>query len=112
MKGKEAEYVINLGRIYSTRRTGRAPRAVRYVRDWVARKTHAEEVLIDESVNKEIWRQGIEKPPRRIEVKIIVEETREVKTKKGETLTLPKKVIVYLKGHEPKEEKEEKKKKE
>ncbi len=105
------EYVIPLGKIYSSRRTGRAARAIRYIREWVRRKTHALDVIIDNRVNERVWERGIEKPPRKVTVKVIVEDTREVKTKKGETITLPETVRVYLKGYEPKEKEEEKKEK-
>jgi large subunit ribosomal protein L31e len=108
VKGKEAELTVSLRRIYSTRRTKRAARAMRYLRELIRKKTHAEEVYFDESVNHEVWSRGIEKPPRKIDLKIIVEETREVETKSGQKITLPKVVMVYLKGHEPKKEPEKK----
>jgi large subunit ribosomal protein L31e len=110
VKGKEAELTVSLRRIYSSRRTRRAATAMRYLRELIRKRTHAEEVYFDESVNHKIWSRGIEKPPRKVELKIIVEETREVETKDGQKITLPKVVMVFLKGHEPKEESSKKEK--
>ncbi len=97
---KERVEIINLRRVYWGRRSNRAARAVRLLRSIIMRKTHAERVIIDDEVNKYIWSRGIEKPPHKIKVKIKIEETREVKTKKGETLTLPSVVRVTLAGEE------------
>ncbi len=97
------EYVINLSRLYWGKRSNRAARAVRYLREWIAKKTHAEEIRIDEKINKMLWSRGIEKPPRKIRVKVVVEDKKEIKTKTGKEMTIPTKVLVTL----PEEEKEE-----
>jgi len=97
------EYVINLSRLYWGKRSNRAARAVRYLREWIAKKTHAEEIKIDEKINKILWSRGIEKPPRKIRVKVVVEDKKEIKTKTGKEMTIPTKVLVTL----PEEEKEE-----
>lgn len=93
---KERIETINLSRVYWGRKANRAARAVRLLREWVKRRLHAERVVIDDAVNKVIWSRGIEKPPRKIRVKIKIEETREVKTKSGETRTIPTLVRVML----------------
>ncbi len=72
---------IELERVYTvplriTRfvpRTKRAPRAIRFLRDFMARhmKTDVEKVKIMPEVNEYIWSRGIEKPPRRIRVRAV-----------------------------------------
>ncbi|MEM0021160.1 MAG: 50S ribosomal protein L31e [Fervidicoccaceae archaeon] len=96
MKGNRLELTLNLSKVYTTRRTKRAARAVRYLRDLIKRRTHAERVLIDEKLNKLIWKRGIEKPPRKVKVLISIEESEEIKTKDGKTVRIPKLVKVTL----------------
>ncbi|MEM0179035.1 MAG: 50S ribosomal protein L31e [Fervidicoccaceae archaeon] len=96
MKGNRLELTLNLSKVYTTRRTKRAARAVRYLRDLIKRRTHAERVLIDEKLNKLIWKRGIEKPPRKVKVLISIEESEEIKTKDGKTVRIPKLVKVIL----------------
>ncbi|RLE55131.1 MAG: 50S ribosomal protein L31e [Thermoprotei archaeon] len=72
---------IELERVYTvplriTRfvpRTKRAPRAIRFLRDFMARhmKTDVEKVKIMPEVNEYIWSRGIEKPPRKIRVRAV-----------------------------------------
>ncbi len=62
------EYVIPLKRIYWGRRSNRAARAIKYIRKFVERHFGTPNVIIDQSVNEEVWKQGIEKPPRKITV--------------------------------------------
>ncbi len=52
----------------------RAPRAARFIREWIARQAKAEEVFIGTDVNEKIWERGIEKPPSKLRVKVLVEE--------------------------------------
>ncbi|WP_054849417.1 50S ribosomal protein L31e [Vulcanisaeta sp. JCM 14467] len=68
----ERVYVINLRRTREVSRTKRSPYAVRLIRRFVARhmRVEPEKVRIDNSVNEYVWSRGIEKPPRRIEVKV------------------------------------------
>ena len=68
----ERVYVINLRRTREVSRTRRSPYAVRLIRRFVARhmKVDLDKVKIDNSVNEYVWSRGIEKPPRRIEVKV------------------------------------------
>ena len=68
----ERVYVINLRRTREVSRTKRSPYAVRLIRRFVARhmKVDLDKVKIDNSVNEYVWSRGIEKPPRRIEVKV------------------------------------------
>ncbi|MEM1611239.1 MAG: 50S ribosomal protein L31e [Sulfolobales archaeon] len=68
----EALYVIPLQRVYwgGSRRT-RGKRAIRLIKEFVKRHFKAERVIIDNMVNEYIFSYKIEKPPRRIAVKVI-----------------------------------------
>ena len=68
----ERVYVINLRRTREASRTRRSPYAIRLIRNFVARHMKVEpgNVKIDSSVNEYIWSGSIEKPPRRVEVKV------------------------------------------
>lgn len=68
----EALYIIPLQRVYwGGRRRTRGKRAVRLIRDFVKRHFNADRVIIDNMVNEYIFSRKIEKPPRRIAVKVI-----------------------------------------
>ena len=73
---KEMEYIIPIYRVYWGRRSNRAARAVRLVRKFVARHFGVEEdkVVIDNRVNEYLWSRSIEKPPRRVKVRVVREE--------------------------------------
>lgn len=68
----EAVYIIPLSRVYwgGSRRT-RGKRAVRLIREFVKRHFGADRVIVDNMVNEYIFSYKIEKPPRRIAVKVI-----------------------------------------
>lgn len=46
-----------------------APKAVRYLRNFIKRHLKAEEVVIGVNLNNFIWSRGIRNPPRRVEVR-------------------------------------------
>ena len=54
-------------------RTRRALRAVKEIRENVARhmKADADKIWIDQALNEKIWERGIQKPPKRITVKAV-----------------------------------------
>ena len=70
----EREYIIPLKRVYFRQRTQRAARAIRLIKEFVQRHVKVENVVIDEKLNMYIWSRGIEKPPRRVRVKVIKTE--------------------------------------
>ncbi len=79
---KEAYYTIPLKRVYWGRRSNRAARAVKLVRQFIARHfgVEPEKVKISNEVNEYIWQFSIEKPPRRVKVYAVRdEETGEVR---------------------------------
>jgi len=82
---EEKVYTIPLRHVWVvTPRGRRAPRAVRDVRDYVARHMKADEVAVSNEVNSALWARSINKPPRRITV-------RAVKDKEGKVIIYPAK---------------------
>ncbi len=79
MAENERIYNIPLRDVKGISRTRRANYAVKIVRSFVARhmKVPEENVWIDNRVNEEIWKRGIEKPPSKITVKVIKFEEEE-----------------------------------
>jgi large subunit ribosomal protein L31e len=70
---KEVEMTISLREAVYTSRKRRSSAAVSLLKNKVSRfaKVPLENVWIDDSVNRFIWKRGIEKPPRKMRVKII-----------------------------------------
>ena len=79
---EEKFYSLNLRKIWSSPREKRTPRAVRFLRDFVARHMKTDEVAISEEANQMLWKRGISKPPRKIRV-------RAVKDKDGRVIVFP-----------------------
>lgn len=73
MAEKEVEMTISLREIVYVSRKRRSSAAVSLLRGKVARfmKVPSENVWIDDAVNRFIWKRGIEKPPRKLRVKIL-----------------------------------------
>ncbi len=81
--GEEVIFVVPINKIKKrVPRWKRAPRAARFVREWIARHAKADEVIIGTDVNEKLWERGIEKPPSRLRVKVIVEEKEGKRTAK------------------------------
>lgn len=57
-------------KLNTTPRTKRAPRAMRLVREFITRHMKSDDILIDMAVNEYIWAKGIQKPPRKITVRV------------------------------------------
>ncbi len=72
---EERVYTFRLGRIYSTTRKKRAPRAVKYIKSRLERHLK-KPVKISPEVNSIIWSRGAEKPVRKITVKTLIYEDR------------------------------------
>ncbi len=79
MAENERIYNIPLRDVKNIARTRRANYAVKIIRNFVSRhiKVPEENVWIDNRVNEEIWKRGIEKPPSKITVKVIKFEEEE-----------------------------------
>jgi large subunit ribosomal protein L31e len=69
----ERLYTIPLGKAYYAIRGKRAKRAVRLVHDFIIRHMKIEDqsdLSLDPSLNEFLWSRGIEKPPRRVRVRV------------------------------------------
>jgi large subunit ribosomal protein L31e len=98
----ERVYTISLSKVYSIgRHRVRARRAVKHIKTFAKShmKTSEEDIIFGQDLNEHIWRNGIEKPPRKIKVKMFKDDTGKV------TLNLDAPVV----KKEKKEKKKEKK---
>ena len=72
---EQEERVLNvpLRAVRKVPRTKRVPRAIEAIREFVIRhaKAKREDVWIDPEVNRAMWTRGIEKPPKRIQLRTI-----------------------------------------
>jgi len=78
---EERFYTIPLSKVWIVPRKKRAPKAARMVRSFVLKhmkvRTEAEgeeepeRLVIDNEVNERLWSRGIEKPPRKIKVRVV-----------------------------------------
>ena len=57
----------------------RTPRAITLLKEYIYKHTKADDVIIDEELNEFMWKRGIQKPPRKIKVRAIVETIDEEK---------------------------------
>ena len=75
-KKLERIYTVPFGKAYDYIRTKRARRAVKLLRAFLSRhfKVHEEAVRISAGVNDALWRDGIQKPPRRLKVRGVLDE--------------------------------------
>jgi len=60
-----------MAKAYDYIRTKRARRAIKVIREFALRHMKAEDAKISEGVNTAIFRNGMQKPPRRIKVRIV-----------------------------------------
>jgi len=67
---EERIYTVPLKRAWIAPKYRRAEKAITVLRGFVLRHMKAESITIDTKVNEEIWKNGIENPPRRIRVKL------------------------------------------
>ena len=79
---EERIYTIPLGRAWISPRRKRAPRAVRLIKSFVERHMklqsgsageefeEARRLVISNDVNERVWSRGIQKPPRKIRVRV------------------------------------------
>lgn len=72
----ERIYTVSLGEAYETTRNKRVPRAVKILRAFIGRhmKADGERILLSEGLNKLLWVKSIQKPPRRVKVRLVKDE--------------------------------------
>ena len=73
----ERIYTIPLNKSYEYTRVRRVPRAVKILRQFVSRhmKVELENVLISNMLNNSMWTRSIQKPPRRVKVRIVKQDS-------------------------------------
>ena len=71
MANLERIYTIPLAKAFEYIRTKRARRAIKLIRHFALRHMKAEEAKISEGVNSLVFRDGMQKPPRRVKVRIV-----------------------------------------
>ena len=68
---EERVYTVPLSRAWVSPRKERAPRATRILKAFIMRHMKPESIVLSKEVNEQIWRRGIEKPPRNIRVRAV-----------------------------------------
>ncbi|MFC1486662.1 50S ribosomal protein L31e [Thermoproteota archaeon] len=78
---EERFYTIPLRKVWISPRKKRAPKAARLVKSFVIKhmkirtepdeEEEPEKLVIDNEVNEKLWERGIEKPPRKIRVRVV-----------------------------------------
>ena len=74
---EERFYTIPLGKAWIVPRKKRAPKAARIVKSFVLKhmkvrtEAEGEKLVVDNEVNEKLWSRGIEKPPRKIRVRVV-----------------------------------------
>jgi len=71
---KERIYTVPLGRAWIAPKYRRAEKAITVLRAFVKRHMKPTSIIIDTKVNEVIWERGIQKPPRRIRVRLSKDE--------------------------------------
>jgi len=121
MAGERLEriYTVPLGEAYEYTRTKRTGRAVKLLRAFISKhmKTEGENVKLSSALNAYLWKRGIQKPPRRVKIRAIMEDGRVKAYLADEKIEEVKKEEAPKKEEKPKEvqvekEKPEEKKKE
>ncbi|NYZ74599.1 50S ribosomal protein L31e [Candidatus Micrarchaeota archaeon] len=72
----ERIYTIPLGKAYDAVRNKRVPRAVKIIRTFMARhmKADGERILLSTALNAYLWERSIQKPPRRVKVRLVKDD--------------------------------------
>jgi large subunit ribosomal protein L31e len=81
---KEQIYVIPLRDVKIAPRWKRSPRAMKEIREFLAKHMKSENVKIDKSINEKIWEHGCEKPPRKIRIRAMKFEDGQVQAELAE----------------------------
>ena len=66
----ERIYIIPLAKARKGPRNKWAKKSIRYLREFMTRHFKPESLIISQEVNERIWERGIQKPPRKIKVRV------------------------------------------
>jgi large subunit ribosomal protein L31e len=103
---EEKIFTIPLREAYDKPRTTRAKIAVNIVKDFLKKHMKSEKINIGKSINEEMWKRGIQKPPRRVRVHALKEEDIVYSELLGVDIKTPSKEEVKKKEEKKKEKKE------
>ncbi|MGH9921136.1 MAG: 50S ribosomal protein L31e [Nitrososphaerales archaeon] len=67
-------YTINLAKVWLSPANRRTKRAINMIKEFAVRHMKAEEIKIDEELNRQMWKRGIRHPPRKVRVKMVKDE--------------------------------------
>jgi large subunit ribosomal protein L31e len=67
-------YTINLGKAWLTPQYRRTDRVINMIKEFAKRHMKNENIKIDQELNKEIWKQGKTNPPRKVRVRISLDD--------------------------------------
>jgi len=67
-------YTINLSKVLLSPENRRTKRAINMIKEFAMRHMKAEEIKINEELNRQMWQDGIRHPPRRVRVKMTKDE--------------------------------------
>jgi large subunit ribosomal protein L31e len=67
-------FTINLGKAWLTPQYRRTDRVINMIKEFAKRHMKNENIKIDQELNKEIWRQGKTHPPRKVRVRMSLDD--------------------------------------
>lgn len=94
----ERLYTVPLRDAFDAKRTVRAKRAMKVIREFIAKHMKADSVRMSMSLNSMVWARGIQKIPRKVKVKAVKDDSGLVR------VYLPDEKISSPKKEEPKKE--------
>jgi len=103
---EEKIFTIPLRKAFDEPRTKRAKIAMNIVKAFLEKHMKSEKIKISSSINKEIWKRGIQHPPRKIRIHAIKEEDVIYTEMLGVDIKTPSKEDLKKKEEKKKEKKE------
>ena len=103
---EEKVFNIPLREAFEKQRNARASNAMKTVREFLIKNTKTDNIKIGKSINDVIWKEGIQKPPRKVRVHIIKEDNVIYAELLGVEIKTPSKEEVKKKEEKKKEKKE------
>jgi len=67
-------YTINLGKAWLTPQYRRTDRVINMIKEFAKRHMKNENIKIDQELNREIWKKGKTNPPRKVRVRMSLDE--------------------------------------
>ena len=103
---EEKIFTIPLREAFNRGRTHRAQDASKLVRQFLIKHMKSDVVKVGDSINKDIWKRGIQKPPRKLRVHAVKEENIVYAELLGVDIKTPSKEELKKKEEKKKQKKE------